>query len=112
MLFATRAASTTLLAIGGLHVAWGLGSSWPRIDRDRAGGLLRGCRATRLSRLGARVVTGVLATRGAFDMAGRTDLLAPGSSSDRFRTLDRRIYSPLCLTLAALSLPRPPHDSL
>jgi hypothetical protein len=39
-------------------------------------------------------------------MAGRTDLLAPGSSSERFRSLDRRVYSPICLTLAALSLPR------
>lgn len=120
---ATRAASTALLAIGGLHVAWGLGSSWPRIDRDQAdptacfavAGLLgaaaglvagRPRRAPRLSRLGARVVTGVLATRGAFGMAGRTDLLAPGSSSDRFRSMDRRVYSPICLALAALSLPR------
>ena len=50
-------------------------------------------------------VTGVLATRGAFGMAGRTDLLASGASSERFRSMDRRVYSPVCLTLAALSLP-------
>ena len=119
----TSIASSALLAIGGLHVAWGFGASWPRIDRDPAGlaacfaiagplgaaaGLVAGRprRAPRLSRLGARVVSGVLATRGAFGMAGHTDLLAPGASSDRFRSLDRRVYSPICLTLAALSLPR------
>ena len=110
-----------LLAISGLHVAWGLGASWPRIDREPASpvacfavaGLLgvaaglvagRPHRAPRLSRVGARTVTGVLATRGA---SGRTDLLASGASSESFRDMDRRVYSPLCLTLAALSLPRP-----
>jgi hypothetical protein len=119
----TKLASAALLAISGLHVAWGLGASWPRIDREPAGsmacfavaGLLgvaaglvagRPRRAPRLSRHGARAVTGVLATRGAFGMAGRTDLLASGASSERFRSMDRRVYSPVCLTLAALSLPR------
>jgi uncharacterized membrane protein HdeD (DUF308 family) len=33
---ASHAASATLLAIGALRVAWGLGTSWPRINRDRA----------------------------------------------------------------------------
>ena len=120
----TRLATTALLAIGGLHVAWGLGASWPRIDREPASpaacfgvaGLLgvaaglvagRPRRVPRLSRLGARTVTAVLATRGAFGMAGRTDMLASGASSERFRNMDRRVYSPVCLTLAALSLPRP-----
>jgi hypothetical protein len=118
----TNIASAALFAISGLHVAWGLGASWPRIDRDPASpvacfavaGLLgvaaglvagRPHRAPRLSRLGARAVTVVLATRGAFGMAGRTDLLASGSSSERFRSMDRRVYSPVCLTLAALALP-------
>jgi hypothetical protein len=116
----TNIASAALLAISGLHVAWGLGASWPRIDREAAGpvasfavaGLLgvaaglvagRPRRAPRLSRLGARTVTGVLATRGAFGMTGHTDLLASGASSERFRNMDRRVYSPVCLTLAALS---------
>ena len=31
-----KIASAAPLAIGGLRVAWGLGASWPRIDRDRA----------------------------------------------------------------------------
>jgi uncharacterized protein DUF3995 len=120
----TKLASAALLAIGALHVAWGLGASWPRIDREPASpvacfavaGLLgvaaglvagRPRRAPRLSRTGAHAVTGVLATRGAFGMAGRTDLLASGASSDRLRGMDRRVYSPICLTLAALSFPRP-----
>jgi hypothetical protein len=119
----TNIASAALLAISGLHVAWGLGASWPQIDREPAdpvacfavAGLLgvaaglvagRPRRAPRLNRLGARAVTGVLATRGAFGMAGRTDLLASGASSERFRAMDRRMYSPVCLALAALSLPR------
>lgn len=32
-------------------------------------------------------------------------VISRGSESQRFRRLDRRIYSPLCLTLAALALP-------
>jgi hypothetical protein len=119
----TKIASAALLAIGSLHVAWGVGASWPRIDREPAGpaacfavagllgvaaGLVAGHprRVPRLSRLGARAVAGVLATRGAFGITGRTDLLASGASSARFRSMDRRVYSPVCLTLAALSLPR------
>jgi len=58
-----------------------------------------------LRRLGAGGVIAVLTTRGAFGLAGRTDLLSPGSTSEDFRRLDRRFYSPLCLALAALSLP-------
>ena len=47
----------------------------------------------------------VLTTRGALGLAGRTDIVSPGSSSERFRQLDRQVYSPLCLTLAALATP-------
>ena len=32
----TKIASAALFAIGSLHVAWGLGASWPRIDREPA----------------------------------------------------------------------------
>ena len=32
----TKLASAAPLAIGGLHVAWGHGASWPRIDREPA----------------------------------------------------------------------------
>ncbi|HMJ36036.1 MAG TPA: hypothetical protein VK501_19180 [Baekduia sp.] len=38
-------------------------------------------------------------------LAGRTDLVSPGATSERFRSLDRGYYAPLCLTLAALAAP-------
>jgi hypothetical protein len=126
-----RTAAVTLLGIAGLHVAWGLGSAWPAEDRDeladlmagRAGGAVpppaacaavatllaaasglvagRPRRLPRLRRAGAVGVGAVLGVRGACGMAGRTDLVSPGSTSARFRRLDRRWYSPLCLFLAA-----------
>ena len=135
MALATRAASMALLAIAGLHVVWASGSSWPlpdgaaladevagRPDADPpsptaclvVAGLLaaaaafvagRPRRLPGFSRLGAAGVVVALATRGGLGLAGRTDLLAPDSVSERFRTRDRRVYSPLCLALAALSLP-------
>jgi hypothetical protein len=46
-------------------------------------------------------VATVLATRGLAGMFGRTDVLSPGSTSAKFRRLDRRFYAPLCLALAA-----------
>jgi hypothetical protein len=52
-------------------------------------------------RLGLGVLGGTLATRGVLGAAGRTDLLVPGSTSDRFRRNDRRSFAPLCLTLSA-----------
>ncbi len=127
-----RASSAGLLAIAGLHGVWATGSSWPVSDGDglaqaagggrshsaaeclAVAGLLtaassfvagRPRRAPWLRRTGAGTVVAVLATRGAFGLAGRTDALVPGSSSARFRRLDRRYYSPLCLALAAGALP-------
>ena len=129
---AQHASAAGLLAIAGVHVVWATGSSWPMRDGDAlaqtAGGgrshtateclavagllttasaLVAGHprRAPRLQRAGAGTVAAVLATRGAFGLAGRTDALVPGSSSARFRRLDRRYYAPLCLVLAAGALP-------
>ena len=131
----TRSASVGLLAIAGLHVVWATGSPWPMGDRrlltdtvvgsdddeppsaaaclavagllGAAGALVAGRprRAPAVSRLGSAGVVAVLTTRGGLGLAGRTDLLSPGSVSERFRRLDRRVYSPLCLSLAALALP-------
>jgi hypothetical protein len=50
---------------------------------------------------GAAGVAVALAVRGSCGLAGRTDRISPGSTSPRFRQLDRRYYSPLCLSLAA-----------
>lgn len=131
----TRTASGALRAIGALHVLWATGSRWPLPDRERfadsvtgrpagkapgalaclaVAGLLgtaaalvdgRPRRAPGLSRVGSAGVVTVLTVRGSLGLAGRTDLLSPGSASERFRELDRRIYAPLCLALAALAAP-------
>jgi Protein of unknown function (DUF3995) len=128
MTVSTRLSATGLLGIAGLHVLWATGSSWPMKDgSDLSGarshtaaeclavaGLLgaaagfvagRPRRLPQLSRAGGAVVVAVLTTRGAFGLAGRTDILVPGASSDRFRALDRRVYAPLCLALALGALP-------
>jgi hypothetical protein len=124
--FATAA---TLAAIGGLHVAWGRGSSFPFATERELSDAVVGSDAVpsagacytvaaalfaasalvadapiaprRVSRLGRRVVGAVLAVRGVAGLLGRTDVLSPGSASARFRRLDRRYFSPLCLALAA-----------
>jgi hypothetical protein len=48
-------------------------------------------------------IAAVLAARGILGLAGRTDLVSPVSTGARFRRLDRRVYGPLCLALAALT---------
>jgi Protein of unknown function (DUF3995) len=131
----THAASTGFLALAGLHVVWATGSSWPLSDEGelldevvgRPGGTApspvaclavagalttaaalvsgRPRRRPWLSRAGSAGVVAAFATRGALGLAGRTDLLVKGSSSERFRARDRRLYGPICLTLAVLSLP-------
>ncbi len=121
-----------LVGIAGVHVVWGLGSTWPFPDRetmnDRVIGrdaapsapacyavaaaltlaaVLVSGRPVRLPmrRTGAAGVAAVLTTRGVLGLAGRTDLAVPGSVSPSFRHLDRVAFSPLCLTIAALSSP-------
>jgi hypothetical protein len=128
---AERSAAVVLLGIAGLHAAWARGASWPAENRaaladlmaGRAGGSVpppaacvgvatlltsaavlvarRPRRLPRLGRAGAVGAAAVLGVRGACGLAGRTDLVSPGSTSPRFRRLDRRYYSPLCLVLAA-----------
>jgi hypothetical protein len=125
-----RAGTLTLLGLAGLHAAWASGSSWPAGDRaqladlmaGRAGGPVptpaacvlvasllasasalvagRPRRLPRLRRLGAAGVAAAFGIRGACGLAGRTDLVSPGSTSTAFRRLDRRYYAPLCLSLA------------
>jgi len=126
---AQRATAVTLFALAGLHVAWGRGSSFPFSDPDDLGDAVIGrtsvpspaaCFAVagaltiagalvadvpRLPRgvqhLGVTGVGLVLATRAGLGFSGRTDAVSRGSVSTRFRRLDRRLYSPLCLALAA-----------
>ncbi|MET7441019.1 DUF3995 domain-containing protein [Streptomyces sp. NPDC004082] len=126
---ANRFSVTALTALSGIHIAWGLGSSWPLPDRETFSDAVVGrpnppgptacyavaCvlgaaalvvagrpkRSPALSRLGAAGVAGVLGVRGMAGLSGHTDLISPGSTSARFRRLDRLAYSPLCLALAA-----------
>jgi hypothetical protein len=120
--------TVALLVIGALHVLWGRGSTFPFASRDQlndtvigrgatpspsacygvagllatAAALVAGlpARRSRLRRIGVSVVAAVLGTRSALGLTGRTDLVSPGSSSPRFRRIDKRVYSPLCAALA------------
>lgn len=130
-----RVASAALLAIAGVHAFWATGSSWPLEDRDAlseavigrddgsvppasqcliAAGLFlaaasvlagRPARRPAVVRLGRLGVTGAFGVRGIAGLAGITHLLAPGSESARFRRMDRRVFAPFCLVIAALSIP-------
>jgi hypothetical protein len=85
------AVSGALAAAGALVAGWPA-RRWPRLHR-----------------LGTCGVAGVLAGRGALGLTGQTRVVSPLSESELFLRLDRRVYSPACLALAALSalaLPR------
>jgi hypothetical protein len=111
-----------------MHVAWGRGSSFPFSSGDELADAVIGSRAVpppaaclgvaaalalasglvagapvvprRLRRPGIATVAVVMAVRSAAGFSGRTDLFSPGSTSPRFRKLDRAVYSPLCLAFA------------
>lgn len=125
-------ASASLAALAGLHLLWATGSPWPLADRATLSDAVVGqdafpppaaCvkvatalatgsvlvagwphQAPRIRRAGVLGVVGVLSLRGALGIAGRTDVVSPGSSSPRFRALDRKLYSPISLTIAALAV--------
>jgi Protein of unknown function (DUF3995) len=120
--------SAVLIGIGALHFAWGRGSTFPFSDREQlndtvvgqettpsptmcyamagllttAGALVAGVPSRRswIRRAGVVVVAVVLLVRSALGFAGKTELVSPGSVSDKFKEMDKRVYSPLCLTLA------------
>jgi hypothetical protein len=119
----------SLFAIAALHVAWGLGSSFPFQSREELADSvvgteevpsLKACMAVasllvlssalvagllplpnRLRTFALRIVSAVLATRGVVGALGRTSAISPGSDSPAFVRMDKRFYSPLCLWLAA-----------
>ncbi len=123
------ATAATLGGLAAVHVAWGVGSSFPFADRDELADAVVGSEVmpgpaesfavAALLGLATAVVidvlpmshgvrrssvaglVAVLAVRGGLGLAGRTDILVPGSTGHRFRRLDRRWYSPLCLVVAA-----------
>jgi hypothetical protein len=124
-------ASSSLFALAGMHGAWGAGSSWPLPDREAladavigadvvpspascylvagalttAGVLVAGRprRHPSVRRLGVVGVIAVLTGRGVLGLTGHTSLVSPTSTSARFLRLDRRVYSPFCLSLAGLA---------
>jgi hypothetical protein len=75
---------------GALGTAAALVAGWPsRLDGPR-----------RIAVLG---IAAGFAVRGALGLAGHTNVLVPISTGARFRRLDRKIYSPVVLTLAGLT---------
>ncbi len=121
--------AAALAGLAGLHVAWGRGSTVPFATAHGLADAVVGrrvvpsavaCNAVAIAllaasalvldvpvgpaplrRIGRVGVATVLTSRGIIGLAGRTDLLSPGSASPRFRRLDRRYCGPLCLALAA-----------
>ncbi len=120
--------AVALVGIGVLHTMWGSGSTFPFADREQlndtvigrdatpspaacyavagllvtAGALVAGLpsRTSRLRRAGVGTVAAVLGARAALGFAGKTELVSPGSVSEKFRETDKRYLSPLCLALA------------
>jgi hypothetical protein len=117
-----------LSVLSALHLAWGLGASFPFRSRDEladavvgtsvvpppiacfavAGALATGAAlaanvapvAPGVRQRALRLMAGVFGLRGALGMMGKTDVVSPGSNSERFLHLDRRLYAPLCLALS------------
>jgi hypothetical protein len=126
------ATSAALAGAAIVHVGWGLRVNLPGVDPEQladavvgsatipgpgacfavaaalgtASALVGGvpARSPRLRTLGQLGVAGALGGRGLIGLMGRTDLVAPGPPSERFRTWDRRLYTPLCLALSAGAL--------
>jgi hypothetical protein len=127
-----RLTAGVLMALAGLHVAWAGGAAFPFDRREDLADAVAGTQAVpgpascvavaaaltagaalvqnvpvlprRLRTLGLYGMAGILGLRGAAGLTGTTEFLSPGSNSERFRRLDRRLYSPLCLALAAGSV--------
>ena len=123
---ARRLGVAGLLAVAAVHANWARGSAWPLADRHQlaravagraemppaaaclaiagllsvAAGLVAGVPrgAPRLRRLGATGVVAVLTARGVLGAAGLTPQQADSAT---FAHWDRRLFSPLCLALAA-----------
>jgi hypothetical protein len=124
--------AAALAGISGLHIAWGLGSSFPSLDRESLADTVAGtsavpgapeCFAVAASLLGAAALVAdvlplnrrlrgagvagtalVLGTRGVLGVSGRTGTIVSWTPSERFTKLDRRYYGPLCLALSAGAL--------
>lgn len=123
-------AAAALAGIGALHIAWGRGMTYPFKTQEElgkavfpgdefpsasacnaVGGALFAASAltagvggrTWWARTGRNVVVGVLTARGIAGVTGATRRTLPESADvETFVELDKKIYGPLCLTLAGL----------
>lgn len=130
-----RVAGVGMLAAAALHVAWGRGSSFPAPDHETLAeaviGARRGSGATSgpgvpspmacygvaaalaVGAVGINtrgpwrrlVALGVVAALGGRGAAGAAGLMPQDDTSPVFRRWNHRLYSPLCLVLAALAAP-------
>jgi hypothetical protein len=124
----TMATAGALAAAAALHVAWGLGSSFPCGDRATLADVVvggsevpapRACFAVAaalgsasalvagvparwpgLVRAGRAGVAVALGSRALVGLSGHHELVTPVPPSDRFLRWDRVLYTPLCLALA------------
>jgi hypothetical protein len=120
--------SCLLTALAVLHAAWGLGSAFPFRSRREladavvgsgvvpapiacfavAGALATGTALVAdvmplpvtLRRASLVGMAAIFVVRSALGFSGKTALVSPGSDSQRFVRLDRRIYAPICLGLS------------
>jgi Protein of unknown function (DUF3995) len=127
-----RLTSGALIGLAGLHVAWGLGSALPFPERSQladsvvgtkevppplacftvAAALVAGSALVLnvptlpppLRRSGLIAMAGAFGARATLGFVGKTEVISPGSTSDRFVSLDRKCYAPLCVGLAMGSL--------
>jgi Protein of unknown function (DUF3995) len=127
-----RLTSAALIGLAGLHVAWGLGSALPFAERGQLADSVVGTKEvppplacftvaaalaagsalvlnvpmlpSSLRRSGLIAMAGAFGVRAILGFAGNTDVILPGSTSDRFVSLDRQFYAPLCVGLAIGSL--------
>jgi hypothetical protein len=121
-----------LAALALLHVAWGSGSAFPFRSRRAladavvgsswvpppaacfavAGALATGTALVvdvlplppTVRRASLVAMATVFGVRSALGFSGNTVLVSPGSDSERFIRLDRRVYAPTCLGLSIGSL--------
>ena len=131
-LLAATVVALCLVVLAFIHVYWGLGGAWPARTRAELGPMVVGTsprdtmpnlpaclvvavllvtaaglvawlafvESSWIARIGSAGVGAVLALRG---LGGYADgRLRPGTREQPYYALNRRIYSPLCLILAAL----------
>jgi Protein of unknown function (DUF3995) len=128
MRLTAKLTASILTALSALHLAWAFGSSFPFRSRAELADAIVGTSdvpppsaclavagalaataallaevvplAPSVRRTAIRGAASVLGFRGALGLMGKTEMLAPGSNSERFVRLDRRIYAPLCLVVS------------